>query len=160
MSGLAADLVQHDPAYRQIIDNLLGRIVVAENLDRAVPMAQAYGHRFRIVTLDGQVLNAGGSMTGGSVSRSAGILSRANELARLKERQVQLESRQNTLQKQLAEAQTAASRVSFELADGAETASARRRTRFSGWRASCGSTRRCAPRRTRASPPGSGSCSC
>ena len=54
-------------------------------MDAAIAAARRYGYRFRIVTLDGQVLNPGGSMTGGSVSRSAGILSRANELERLNE---------------------------------------------------------------------------
>lgn len=52
-------------------------------MDAAIAMARKYHYRFRIVTLDGQVLNPGGSMTGGSASRSAGILSRANELERL-----------------------------------------------------------------------------
>ena len=113
--GVASALVEYDGQYRPIIENLLGRIVIVEDLDRAVPIAQAYGYRFRIVTLDGQVLNSGGSMTGGSVSRSAGILSRANELNRLKQRQGTLEQRQQTLQKQLTEAQSAAAKVRFEL---------------------------------------------
>ena len=62
---------------------LLGRVAVMEDLDAAIAAARKYGYKFRIVTLDGQVLNPGGSMTGGSASRSAGILSRANELERL-----------------------------------------------------------------------------
>ena len=62
------------PRYqRWVFSNLLGRTVVAEDMDAAIAMARKYGHRFKIVTLDGQVLNPGGSMTGGSVSRSAGI---------------------------------------------------------------------------------------
>ena len=81
--GLGDELVQFDPRYQRIFSNLLGRTVVAEDMDAAIAMARKYGHRFKIVTLDGQVLNPGGSMTGGSVSRSAGILSRANELERL-----------------------------------------------------------------------------
>ena len=79
--GLGDELVQFDPRYQRIFSNLLGRTVVAEDMDAAIAMARKYGHRFKIVTLDGQVLNPGGSMTGGSVSRSAGILSRANEPA-------------------------------------------------------------------------------
>ena len=113
--GVASALVDCDQSYRQIIDNLLGRIAIVENLDRAVPIAKAYGYRFRIVTLDGQVLNAGGAMTGGSVSRSSGILSRANELARLKERQSSLQSRQQTLEQQWSEAKSAAAKAAFEL---------------------------------------------
>ncbi|MFQ9472636.1 MAG: hypothetical protein ACLR0P_05415 [Oscillospiraceae bacterium] len=72
-----------DPEYRTVFSNLLGRVAVMEDLDAAIAAARRYGYRFRIVTLDGQVLNPGGSMTGGSASRSAGILSRANELERL-----------------------------------------------------------------------------
>ena len=82
--GLGDELVQFDPKYQKVFSNLLGRTVIAEDMDGAIAMARRYGHRFKIVTLDGQVLNPGGSMTGGSVSRSAGILSRANELERLR----------------------------------------------------------------------------
>ena len=81
--GMGDRLVEFDPQYRNIFSNLLGRVVVAEDMDAAIAMARKYHYRFKIVTLDGQVLNPGGSMTGGSVSRSAGILSRANELERL-----------------------------------------------------------------------------
>ena len=81
--GMANELIEYHEDYQTVMSNLLGRIVIAQDLDQAMAMARRYGHRFRIVTLDGQVLNAGGSMTGGSASRSAGILSRANELQRL-----------------------------------------------------------------------------
>jgi chromosome segregation protein len=75
--------VEYEPRYKNIFENLLGRTVVAEDLDCGIAMARKYANRFRIVTLDGQVINRGGSMTGGSVSRSAGILSRAAELKEL-----------------------------------------------------------------------------
>ncbi len=81
--GVASQLVQFDNRYTEIFNNLLGRTVVVEDMDCGIAIARKYGNRFRIVTLDGQVLNRGGSMTGGSVSRSAGILSRANELKEL-----------------------------------------------------------------------------
>lgn len=81
--GIAAQLVRCDEKYKSIVSNLLGRTVIAEDLNTAVNMARAFHYRFKIVTLDGQVVNAGGSMTGGS-SRNAGILSRANELISLK----------------------------------------------------------------------------
>ena len=81
--GMGDRLVEFDPRYRSVFSNLLGRVVVAEDMDAAIAMARKYRYRFKIVTLDGQVLNPGGSMTGGSASRSAGILSRANELERL-----------------------------------------------------------------------------
>ncbi len=81
--GLAIDLVTFDEKYRGIFTQFLGRTVVCETLDDAIHMARRYHHRFRIVTLDGQVMNAGGSLTGGSASKNAGILSRANELTRI-----------------------------------------------------------------------------
>ncbi len=83
--GMADRLISFEKAYEKIFSNLLGRTVIAENMDKAIAMARKFGHRFKIVTLDGQVLNPGGSMTGGSVSRSAGILSRANELERTRQ---------------------------------------------------------------------------
>lgn len=82
--GVASDLVDCDEKYRKIISSLLGRIAVAEDLDCAVSIAKRYSYRFKIVTLDGQVVNAGGSMTGGSQSRNAGILSRSSEIEKLK----------------------------------------------------------------------------
>ena len=62
----------------------MGRTAVAEDIDSAIAIAKKYSYRFRIVTLDGQVINAGGSMTGGSRVQNAGILSRGNEIERLK----------------------------------------------------------------------------
>ena len=81
--GVASRLVRFDPKYTHIFDSLLGRTVIAEDLDCGIAMARKYHNAFRIVTLDGQVINRGGSMTGGSTSRSAGVLSRAAELERL-----------------------------------------------------------------------------
>ena len=80
---LASHLVKTKPQYQGIVDSLLGRIVVAEDLDAAALMGKRFGYRFKIVTLDGQVVNAGGSFSGGSKSRSAGLLSRAGEIAQL-----------------------------------------------------------------------------
>ena len=82
--GLACDLVEYDPAYEGVARSLLGRTVVAEDLDYAVSIARRHGYKFRIVTLDGQVVNAGGSMTGGSSIMGAGLLSRRAEIDRLK----------------------------------------------------------------------------
>ncbi|MCL2747408.1 MAG: chromosome segregation protein SMC [Oscillospiraceae bacterium] len=81
--GLADTLVSFSPEYGDIVRNLLGRTVVTESLDDAVGLARRRGHRFRIVTLDGQVIARGGAMTGGSASKSVGALSRKNELERL-----------------------------------------------------------------------------
>ena len=82
--SLAPDLVSCDEKYREIISSLLGKTVVAEDLDCAIEIAKKYNYRFKIVTLDGQVINAGGSMTGGSRIQNAGFISRANEIDRLK----------------------------------------------------------------------------
>ena len=81
--GVASRLVRFDPKYTQIFNSLLGKTVIAEDLDCGIAMARKYRNAFRIVTLDGQVINRGGSMTGGSTSRSTGVLSRAAELERL-----------------------------------------------------------------------------
>lgn len=81
--GIASDLVKCDEIYREIVVSLLGRIAVCEDLDYGVILAKKYKHRFKIVTLDGQVINAGGSMTGGSQTKHAGILSRGMEIERL-----------------------------------------------------------------------------
>ena len=82
--GLACDLVQCEPQYEGVARSLLGRTVVVEDLDYAVSIARRHGYKFRIVTLDGQVVNAGGSMTGGSSIKGAGLLSRRAEIDRLK----------------------------------------------------------------------------
>lgn len=82
--SIASDLVSYDNKYSEIIRWLLGRTAVAEDIDSAIAIAKKYSYRFRIVTLDGQLINAGGSMTGGSRVQNAGILSRGNEIERLK----------------------------------------------------------------------------
>ncbi len=81
--GIASNLVSHDKKYKEIILSQLGRTVVADDMDSAVVIAKKYGYRFKVVTLDGQVVNAGGSITGGSKTHTAGILSRGNEIERL-----------------------------------------------------------------------------
>ena len=81
--ALGCDIVTYDPRFTGIVNSLLGRTVIAEDIDCAGNIAKKYGYRFRIVTLDGQVVNAGGSFTGGSANRSAGILTRKNEIEKL-----------------------------------------------------------------------------
>ncbi|MBP3494451.1 MAG: chromosome segregation protein SMC [Oscillospiraceae bacterium] len=89
--GIASQLIRYDKKYDGIFADLLGRTVVVEDLDCGIAISRKYHNSFRIVTLDGQVINRGGSMTGGSVSRSAGVLSRANELKALLAKQGDLE---------------------------------------------------------------------
>lgn len=113
--GIASDLITTDPKYRSVVENLLGRTVIVENIDNAISMAKRYGNRFKIVTLDGQVMNPGGSMTGGSVSRDAGMLSRANELEKLTANEKKLGEKLQTMQTQYQEARRAADQVEFQL---------------------------------------------
>ena len=82
--NIASRLVEFQSKYSDVINSLLGRTVVAEDLDAAISIAKKFNYKFKIVTLDGQVVNAGGSMTGGAKLQNAGILSRGNELERLK----------------------------------------------------------------------------
>ncbi len=98
-----------------MFSNLLGRVAVMEDLDHAIAAARKYGYKFRIVTLDGQVLNPGGSMTGGSASRSAGILSRANELERLNEQGRGLRESWAQAAKALEEADREAAAAGYEM---------------------------------------------
>ncbi len=102
--GVAADLVTFDPKYKNIYTHFLGRVVVAENLNSAIKIGRKYSNRFRIVTLDGQTVNAGGTMTGGSTSQKTGILSRANQLEKLEAELRKLEKRETELDSAVQEA--------------------------------------------------------
>ncbi|MEE1492450.1 MAG: chromosome segregation protein SMC, partial [Massilioclostridium sp.] len=88
-----SELVSFAPEYRPVIENLLGKTVVVEDLDDAVSIAKQYGYRFRIVTLDGQLVNAGGSLTGGSQNKNTGLLSRKNEIKQLTQEAEQLSAK-------------------------------------------------------------------
>ncbi len=81
--GIAADLVRYDKKYTGIIEDLLARTVVVENIDDGISLSRKYGYRFKTVTLSGEVFNAGGSMSGGSVNKTSGFLSRASEIKTL-----------------------------------------------------------------------------
>ena len=78
--GLGCDLVTCDKKYEDIMVFLLGRTAVANTIDDALAISRRHDRAFRIVTLDGQVVNAGGSLTGGSLSKNTGILTRRNEI--------------------------------------------------------------------------------
>ena len=91
---MADRLLDYDKKYDEIIRSLLGRTAVAEDLDSAIVIAKKFSYRFKIVTLDGQVVNAGGSMTGGSRGHNSGILSRTNEKEKLNEQLKKLAAEQ------------------------------------------------------------------
>ena len=88
---LASSLVQADTRYDNIVSNLLGRIIVVEDINEASRVARDNGFRSRVVTMDGQVINAGGSFTGGSVQRSAGLFTRKQEMEELRIRAAKLQ---------------------------------------------------------------------
>lgn len=101
--GLASELVQCEERYRAVMDSLLGRTVVAEDIDAAAAIAKAHGYRYRAVTLDGQVVNAGGSLTGGSVNKNASILSRRGEIDALTAEAKKYAAQVEELESQLTE---------------------------------------------------------
>ncbi len=113
--GIASQLVTCDAQYRDIVENTLGRTVICDELDHAVRMARACDNRVRIVTLDGQVMNPGGSMTGGSAAKSAGVLTRANTLQKLAQEEKTLAASAASLKEQTAQAASAAAKTEFEL---------------------------------------------
>lgn len=100
--GIAQHLCTCNSEYNGILSSLLGRIVVAQDLDSAVKIAKAYSYRFKIVTLDGQVVNAGGSLTGGSLARKSGLLSRVSEIKSLKQLDTELTQKHQQSQQEIA----------------------------------------------------------
>ena len=121
--GIASRLVTFDGKYTNIFQNLLGRTVIVEDMDCGIAMARKYRNAFRIVTLDGQVINRGGSMTGGSTSRSAGVLSRAAELEKLHGRAASMHEKLAAAQKNEEAANRELAAAQYEL----ETAESQRR---------------------------------
>ena len=113
--GVASELVESDGKYRGIVENLLARTVIVSDMDAAIAMSQKYKNRFKIVTLDGQVMNPGGSMTGGSVNKDAGILSRANELEKLSAQEKKLQQNKQVCEAELQEAQRLCDQVEFQM---------------------------------------------
>ena len=113
--GIAVDLCSFAPELGGIFTQQLGRTVVADRLDSAIRIAKKFGQKYRIVTLDGQVINAGGSMTGGSQVRNAGILSRANDIRDLEEKREDLSSQIKTASAKAEESARAASELDYAL---------------------------------------------
>ena len=101
--GIASDLVITDQKYREIVVSLLGRIIVAEDLDSAVNIASKLSYKYKVVSLDGQQVSSGGALTGGSLSKHIGLLSRSGEIADLKREgtriKTELEEAEKSLQK-------------------------------------------------------------
>lgn len=114
--GIASELVTYDKRYDGVIKSLLGRVVVVNNIDNAIAMSRSFGYKFKVVTTEGDILNAGGSMSGGSVNKQSGLMSRAaeireltseisaltNKLRNLKDERDTLSSQLNTINQQLS----------------------------------------------------------
>ena len=113
--GTADRLVTFDKRYTAIVQNLLARTVVSENMDTALALARAYGHRFRIVTLDGQIIQAGGAMTGGSASRGTGALARAGRLKAAQEQVKRLEEARTQADRAFHEAKEEYAALEYDL---------------------------------------------
>lgn len=118
--GYAADLVRFDKSVAAAIGFLLGRVLVAENIDAALAAAKAAKYRIRVVTLDGDVVNAGGSMTGGSKRQREGYLSRGRELQQAATAVSALRSEMLAYQEELEAAEAKQNEVAKKLAAASE----------------------------------------
>ena len=101
--GIASELVRFDSRYSGVIGSMLGRTAVFNNIDNAAKAAKSFGYRLRAVTLDGQLVNAGGSFTGGSVKRDSGMLTRSAEIAELTKEEMRLRGEAERIEKEAAE---------------------------------------------------------
>ena len=113
--GIAVDLCSFDPELEGIFTQQLGRTLVADRMDSAIRIARKFGQKFRIVTLDGQVVNAGGSMTGGSQVKNAGILSRANDIRELEEKRADLGEKVKAAEVKARESARAAAELDYSI---------------------------------------------
>lgn len=116
--GVAFSVCGCDSKYEGIMRSLLGRIVIAEDLDSAVAIAKRFSYRFRVVTLDGQVVNTGGSLTGGSLAKNAGLLSRTAQMEQAKKQAAALSQKAEE-----AEAALKAAQAEFSAAQASLSAS-------------------------------------
>lgn len=103
--GIASELVEFPENIRNIAENLLGHILIARDLDSANALAKAMGYKYRVVSLTGDVMNAGGSMTGGANKKGSqgNLFTQSNELELLKEQAVTLDGRLQTTEKRVQE---------------------------------------------------------
>ncbi|MBE6779565.1 MAG: chromosome segregation protein SMC [Ruminococcaceae bacterium] len=113
--GIASDLVKNDKKYDEIVKYLLGACVVAEDIDCAVTIAKKFGYRVKVVTLDGQVVSPGGSLTGGSVIKNSGILSRGNDIINIEAEVKSLKEKSADLSRRLSEAQGSLAEVEADI---------------------------------------------
>lgn len=122
--GVASDMVSCDQRFRDIILNLLGRTVIVDNMDSAIRMARHFGYSFRIVTRDGEVLNAGGSITGGSQSsRMSSLISRQRVIKELEEGIIEARRHQEKLDVEIAASEQEGRQIAEQLESSRKTLS-------------------------------------
>ena len=151
---LASSLVRADARYQNIVSNLLGRIVVVEDIHAAARAAKELHYRNRVVTMDGQVVNAGGSFTGGSVQRSAGLFTRRQEIRELQDKIAGLARDCTAARLRTAQCKSQADAMSAPADRGRRGGAHRPPTTGSGPRPKASGWNRPPPRRNRR--PGSG----
>lgn len=113
--GLGSELVKYDPKYDGIIKSVLGRTAVVDDINSATYIAKKYGYKFRIITLDGQIVNAGGSFTGGSVKENSGIISRKNEIDKLNSEITELSEKIEGFKNGFSDLQAEVNKMSLEI---------------------------------------------
>ena len=114
--GLASKLVKNDGRYDGIVNFLLGRVVVADTLENAIKISRSKNGGLRIVTLDGQIMNVGGSMTGGSTNKRTGFFTRANEIESLEKEVMELNaSLDGKIYKSLSDAKEELKQIQYEM---------------------------------------------
>ncbi len=113
--GRANEIIECDAKFREIIDYLLGAVVITEDIDTAVSIAKKFNYHFKVVSLDGQVINAGGSLTGGSLIKNAGILSRKDDINRINTQIESLTDKEKSVSKLYDEAVADVAKVEAEI---------------------------------------------
>lgn len=113
--SLAVDIVGFDENLTGVFNSLLGRIAVAEDIDDATVIAKKFGYKFKIVTLDGQVINAGGSFTGGSAAKSSGVLTRKNDIEKLENERNKLSARVGEVKQGMEKLQAETDKLGFDI---------------------------------------------
>lgn len=114
--GLGSELISFDDKYKDIMEYLLGRTIVVENLKDGIAVAKRFNYKFRITTLEGDIINVGGSMTGGSMPKISGnLLNRKTRIEKLKEEINKLSLLQNSLEKEKLDIKLKLNQITEEL---------------------------------------------
>ncbi|MGL5329232.1 MAG: chromosome segregation protein SMC, partial [Peptostreptococcaceae bacterium] len=122
--GVASDLISYDEKYKNILENILGRTIIIDNIDNGIKFAKETYHKFKVVTLDGEILNPGGSLTGGSLRTNGNILSRkrliteyTEKINNIKKENISLISEKEVVEKSIIDSKTNLERCRNEIID-------------------------------------------